>query len=125
MAITTAAVIKDAIGEAAAVAEIGFHALRGGHLARAEARFRGALALLSAEELPYLRATLHHHLALVLLEQHKDADEAEHHAAAALALRWDKTSRLASEDRALLARIQGAIQHTEGELHDHRGPHHG
>ncbi len=113
MAITTAAVIRDPFEEATAVTEVGFHALRGGHLARAEARFRCGLALLSAEKLPYLQATLHHHLALVLLEQHKDAGEAEHHAAAALALRWDKTSRLAEEDRALLARIRG---HRPGQL---------
>lgn len=91
LAITVATLIRDPIEEAAAETEIGFQALRSGHLAGAEARFRRALAILAAEELPYLRATLHHHLALVLVEQNKDADEAEHHAAAALALRWDTT----------------------------------
>jgi len=67
---------------------------------------RGALALLSADDLPYLRATLHHQLAIALHEQRKNADEAEHHAAAAAALRWDPDSRLARNDRALLARIR-------------------
>ena len=105
-AIASAIMIGDRVEEATAIAEIGFHALRNGHFARAEDRFRCALALLSADDLPYLRATLHHHLALALHKQHKDADEAEYHATTALALRWDRSSRRASEDGALLARIR-------------------
>jgi hypothetical protein len=105
-AIASAIMIEDRVEEATAIAEIGFHALRSGHFARAEDRFRGAVALLSADELPYLRATLHHHIARALHEQRKDADEAEFHATTALALRWDKSSRLAGEDCALLAQIR-------------------
>jgi hypothetical protein len=73
-AITTAAVLRDPIEEASALAEIGFHALRRGHAARAEIRFRAALDLLPAEGPRYLRATLHHDLALALHMQRKDAD---------------------------------------------------
>lgn len=104
-AITTAAVLRDPIEEASAVAEIGFHALRRGHIARAEARFRAALALLSTDGPAYLRATLHHDLALALHTQRKNAEEAERHATAALGLRWDRGSQLAGEDRALIALI--------------------
>jgi tetratricopeptide (TPR) repeat protein len=104
-AITTAAVLRDPIEEASALAEIGFHALRRGHVARAEARFRTALELLPPEGPSYLRATLHHDLALALHTQRKDAEEAERHATAALGLRWDRGSQLASQDLALIALI--------------------
>jgi tetratricopeptide (TPR) repeat protein len=105
-AINVAALIRDPLEEASALADVGAYALRRGHFAHAEARFRGALALLSADFLPYLRATLHHQLANALHEQRKTPDEAERHASEALALRWDPESRLAREDRALLARIR-------------------
>jgi hypothetical protein len=101
-AITTAAVLRDPIEEASALAEIGFHALRRGHVARAEARFRTALALLSPDGPAYLRAKLHHDLALALHTQRKDSEEAERHATTALGLRWDGASQLAREDRALI-----------------------
>jgi tetratricopeptide (TPR) repeat protein len=106
--ITAAAVIQDRSDEATALAEIGFHALRSGRFARAETGFRRALALLTTEDLPYLRATVHHHLALALCEQSKDPEEAAQQAGAALELRWDRSSRLAGDDRALLQRIRAA-----------------
>lgn len=105
-AIKAAAVLQDPIEEASALAEVGIHELQCGHHARSETRFRAALALLSDDGPAYLRATLHHVLALVLLEQHKDAEQAEHHANIALGLRWDRGSQLASEDIALIARIR-------------------
>jgi hypothetical protein len=43
---------------------------------------------------------------MALCEQRKDPDEAEYHASSALALRWDPESRLARNDRVLLARIR-------------------
>lgn len=104
-AITTAAVLRDPIEEASALADTGFHALRRGHAARAEAQFRAALALLSSADPAYLRATLHHDLALALHLQRKDTDEAEHQATTALGLRWDQGSQRACEDRALLTLI--------------------
>jgi tetratricopeptide (TPR) repeat protein len=104
-AITTAAMLRDPIEEASALADLGFHALRRGHAARAEVRFRAALELLSSADPPYLRATLHHDLALALHAQRKEADEAEHHATIALSLRWDPGSQIAREDRALIALI--------------------
>jgi tetratricopeptide (TPR) repeat protein len=104
-AITNAAMLRDPIEEASALADLGFHALRRGHSARAEARFRAALELLSAADPAYLRAMLHHDLALALHLQGKDADEAEYHATTALRLRWDQGSQIAREDRALIALI--------------------
>lgn len=101
----TATALQDPIEEASALAEIGFHAIRCGQHARAEARFRAALALLGKDGPAYLRATLHHALAVALVEQCKDAEQAEHHATAALGLRWDRQSQLATEDIALIARI--------------------
>jgi hypothetical protein len=101
-----AAALQDPIEEASALAEIGFHELQRGHHACSEGRFRAALALLSDDGPTYLRATLHHALALALLEQRKDAQQAEHHANTALGLRWDRRSQLASEDIALIARIR-------------------
>lgn len=105
-AITTAAVLRDPIEEASALAAIGLHALQCGHHARAEARFRAALALLTDDDPAYLRATLHHDLALTLLEQRKDAEQAEQHATTALGLRRDRRSHLASKDIALITRIR-------------------
>jgi len=106
-AIATAMVIKDPIEEASALAEIAFHALRSGHAPRAEVRFRSAIALLSADGSPYLLATLHHNLAEALHQQNKD-EAAEHHAQAALSLRWNAESHLAALDRAVLARIRAS-----------------
>jgi len=105
--ITTAVLIEEPIEEASALAEIGLHALHGGHLRRAEARFRRAIEILAVSTSPTLRATLHHCLADTLHQQHEN-DEAARHAAAALALRWNKESRGADEDRGLLARIHAA-----------------
>jgi hypothetical protein len=48
---------------------------------------------------------LHHSLADALYQQDKQ-DGAEHHAQAALSLRWDQESSLAARDRVLLARIR-------------------
>jgi tetratricopeptide (TPR) repeat protein len=105
-AITTAIVLGDPIEEGSTLAEMGFHALRGGRVARAELRFRTALALVETNGPAHLRAILHHHLALALHQQHKHADEAELHATTALGLRPDPNSQLAREDRALLALIR-------------------
>jgi tetratricopeptide (TPR) repeat protein len=104
-ALTAAMVIQDPIEEASALADLGFHALRRGHAARAEVRFRSAIALLSADGSAYLLAALHHSLADALYQQDKQ-DGAEHHAQAALSLRWDPESSLAARDRVLLARIR-------------------
>ena len=104
-AATIATVIGDRIERASALAEIGAHALRMGHFARAERRFRRAVALTADHDPPYLRATLHHHLARALHEQGQDGDEAAHHARAALTLRRDPASQLAIADQALLAAI--------------------
>jgi len=105
-AVTIATVIGDRVEGASALGEIGLHAMRARQVARAERRFRRAVALLTDEDPPYLRAMLHHQLARALHEQGKDGDEAAQHASAALALRWDPGSRLASDDRALLAAIE-------------------
>jgi tetratricopeptide (TPR) repeat protein len=105
-AIKTAAVLQDPIEEASALSEIGIHEFQCGHHARSEARFRAALTLLPGDGPAYLRATLHHALALALVEQGKDAEQAEYHASTALGLRWDRGSQLASEDIALIARIR-------------------
>jgi tetratricopeptide (TPR) repeat protein len=105
-AITTAMVIKDPVEEASALHQSGSHAFRGQHFARAEDRFRRALAVLSNTAPPFLVATLHHDLAAALEAQGKHDEEAEHHASAALELRWDKDSHLARDDRALLARVR-------------------
>jgi tetratricopeptide (TPR) repeat protein len=105
-AITTAMVIKDPIEEASALHQSGFYALGGQQFARAEARFRRALEMLSDVASPHLVATLRHDLAEALEGQGTHDDEAERHARIALELRWDKHSRLAQEDRALLARIR-------------------
>jgi len=104
-AITTAAVLQDPIEEARALAMIGFEALRLGHYACAEDRIRTALALLFTGKPRWLRAMLHHDLARALLEQHKDLDEAELHAAIALRLRESGESEQAGEDIALIAEI--------------------
>jgi hypothetical protein len=104
-AITTAALIRDPIEEASALQQIGCHAARGQHFARAEDRFRRAMDVLSNAGSPHLRATLHHDLAAVLHAQGKNDDEAEGHAIAAFDLRGDKDSRVAQDDRALLSRI--------------------
>lgn len=85
-AISTAALIKDRIEEASALAESGFLAGNLGHFARAEAQFRRAIALVSVTGPLDLRATLHHNLAIALHEQRKNAAEAERHAVAALEL---------------------------------------
>lgn len=103
-AITTAAVIGDRSEEAGAHAAIGLHILDAGHAARAAARFSSALALVTDDD-PQ-RATLHHYLARALFEQGQHDDAAEHHAVAALSLRWDPEGQLAGEDRALLAQIR-------------------
>jgi len=105
-AIQTATVLRDPIEEASALSELGGHLLKHGYHARAENRFRAALALLSNEDPAHLQATLHHDLALALLEQCKDDDEAEFHVTVALNLRGDSRSQLASEDIALIARIR-------------------
>jgi hypothetical protein len=104
-AINTAVMVQDPVEEAAALAEFGLHALRRGHAARAEVRLRAALGLVPPEETAQLRATLHHNLALALHMQRKDSEEAEQHATSALGLRWDRESRLAREDRALIGLI--------------------
>jgi len=105
-AFNTATVLGDPIEQASALAEIGFHLLRRGYHARAETRLRVALALLSDDDPAYLRATLHHDLALALVEQGREPDEAELHVTAALNLRESPSSQLASEDIALIARIR-------------------
>jgi tetratricopeptide (TPR) repeat protein len=105
-AITAAVLINDPIEEASALHQIGFHAFSGRHFARAEDRFRRAIGVLSAADSPYLLATLYHGLAAALDAQRKNDEEAERHASAALELRWDKDSRLAHDDRALIARIR-------------------
>jgi len=105
-AIRNATVLRDPIEEASALAEIGFHMLQRGYHARAETRFRAALALLSDDDPGYLRATLHHDLALALVEQGAAPDEAELHVTVALKLRESPRSQLASEDIALIARIR-------------------
>ena len=107
-AIRTAVLVGDPREEASALADVGIHLQTLGHLARAETMFRRALSRLPIAELPYLRATLHHHLALALCDQRKRLDEAARHATTALGLRWDKDARLAREDRALLERIRNA-----------------
>jgi hypothetical protein len=89
-----------------ALAEDRFRRLSTYHFALAEDRFRRAIAVLSGVGSPHLRATLHHELAAMLYAQSKNDEEAEHHAREALELRWDKTSRLAGDDRWLLARIR-------------------
>jgi hypothetical protein len=104
-AMNTATELHDPIELASGLAEIGFHALRRGHAAHGETRFRDALTLQSTEGPADLRATLHHGLAPALHVQRKDAGEAERHATTALGLRWDQGSQLAREDRALLALI--------------------
>jgi len=106
MAISVAVVIGDRIEEATAIAEIGFHVLRSGHHARAEARFRTAIGLLRDDEAPYLRATLHHAIAAILHHRLGHGTEAERHAVAALTLRWSPESQLAAADRMLLDRIR-------------------
>jgi hypothetical protein len=104
-AMNTATKLQDPIELASGLADIGFHALRRGHAAHGEARFRDALTLLSTEGPADLCATLHHGLALALHAQRKDPDKAERHATTALRLRKDSGSQLAREDRALLALI--------------------
>ena len=106
-AIGIAARIGDRIEAATAQADVVAYALRHGDAARAEARCRVALALLTADDdVPHLHASLRHKLALALHEQRKNLDEAEQQAAHALALRGDSQSRLAIADRELLARIR-------------------
>lgn len=104
-AMNTATELQDPIELASGLAEIGFHALRRGHAAYSEARFRDALTLMSTGGPADLCATLHHGLALALHAQRKDPDKAERHATTALRLRRDPGSQLAREDRALLALI--------------------
>jgi hypothetical protein len=106
---TQAAAIRDQVEQARALAEIGFHALRGGDFAQAEARFRRAIVMVSATDAPYLRAALHHSLADALLQQGKNPSEAERHAALAFSLRWNQESRLAQDDRSLLTRIRAGL----------------
>jgi hypothetical protein len=106
-AITMAVMIKNQVEEARALHQIGFHALRCGHFARAEDEFCRALGLLSDHYSLHLQATLHHDLAIALHAQSKNED-AEHHATEALALRWTRESSLAREDRALIARIRAS-----------------
>ena len=122
--IVMAAMTEDRIEEAGALAEQGLHALRRKLFALAEARFRAALALLSADDLPYLQASLRHYLALALHAQRKD-NEAEHHAAAALAFHRDPRSRLAIDGRSLLADIRARRAAQGGDTstvtrHDHQ-----
>jgi hypothetical protein len=104
-AITTAALIRDPIEEASALQLIGRQAVRCQHFVRAEDRFRKAIDLLSNTGPSNLQATLHHELAAVLHVQRKNDEEAAAHAIAAFDLREDKDSRLAQDDRALLAGI--------------------
>jgi tetratricopeptide (TPR) repeat protein len=103
----TAVLLNDPREEASTLCDLGLHLRQSGHLERAERVFRRG-ASLPIDDAPYLLATLHHQLALVLCEDRAQLDEAEQHAEAALALRWDKNARLAEEDRALLARIRDA-----------------
>jgi tetratricopeptide (TPR) repeat protein len=102
----TAVLIGDPCEEASALADLGFHLQQVGHLVRAETLFRRALSRLPVDELPYLRAMLHQHLALVLYDQRKNLDEAAQHAAAALALRGDNGSHVPHDDHALLERMR-------------------
>jgi ATP/maltotriose-dependent transcriptional regulator MalT len=106
-AITIAVMIKNQVEEARALHQIGFHALSCGHFARAEDGFCRAIGVLSDNYSQHLQATLHHDLALALHAQSKNED-AERHAIEALALRWRRESRLAREDRALIARIRAS-----------------
>jgi hypothetical protein len=53
---------------------------------------------------PHLLALAHHSLAIALMEQGKGA--AEHHVRTALALRRDRHSHLAEQDRLLLAKLR-------------------
>lgn len=105
-ALTTATVLRDRIEVASALAEIASYALQRGFCARAEARLRAALELVSQGDSDDLLARLHHDLAVALLAQQSDLEEAEHHASTALGLRRDPRSQLASEDIALIARIR-------------------
>ena len=121
--ISTAAA-QDRIEEAGVLAELGLGALHRRRFALAEARFRHAIALLAADNLPYLQATLRHHLAIALHGQCKDK-EAEGHAAVALAFHRDPRSRLAIEGRVLLADIRARRVSQPAETnavtpHEHR-----
>ena len=111
--IRTAMLVGDRREEASALFDLGLYMQQGGHLERAERLFRKAVSL-PLDDAPFILATLHHQLALVLCEQGKQLDEAQEHAEAALSLRWDRNARLASEDRALLERIRDANSLTLG-----------
>lgn len=103
-AITVAAAVGDPGQGASALCEAGLHALNREDFVRAEAKFRSAIELLSPD-LPDLLATLHHNLAVALLNQGNA--EAVHHATTALDLRNDPHSDGAQEDRKLLDHLRG------------------
>ena len=104
-AIDMAATVGEPVEGATALCHVGVHALNRGDLARAESSFRRAIDLLSPGGQPDLLATLHHNLALVL--QTQESADAVLHATAALALRTDKDSIGAHEDRELLEQLRG------------------
>ena len=104
-AVTIAAIAREPVEAAIALCCGGLHALNHGDSADAERRFRGVVALLSTSRQPNLLAMAHHNLAIALLLQGKN-DDAEDHAARALALRPDEQSHWAEEDRMLLEKTQ-------------------
>jgi tetratricopeptide (TPR) repeat protein len=104
-AIAMAAAAKDPVVGASALCQRALYALNHGDYPNAERRFRGAITLLSPHGQPsHLLALAHHNLAVALMLQGNE--EAEHHAATALALR--SNSHLAEEDRSLLSRLRDA-----------------
>lgn len=105
-AIAVAAAAQDVTSGATALCQSGMYALNHEDFANAETRFRRAIELLRPARRGDLLAQAHHNLAVALMEL--GSDEAEHHAATALALRPDKSSPLAEEDRILLGRMREA-----------------
>lgn len=104
-AIRDALLVGDRIEEASTLAELGGHFLRSKNLARAERQLRRAYVLLSVDAPATLRARIHHDLAETLHQHGLNNDEAEHHAAAALAIH-DKGAQGAAECASLLDRIR-------------------
>ena len=90
---------------ASALCHSGLCALNHGDYPSAERRFRSAIELLStAGHRRHLLALAHHSLAVALM--HQGHPDAEHHAATALALRPDRESHFAEQDRMLLTKLR-------------------
>ena len=101
---TTAAAAHVPSSEATVLCQAGMHALNHGDYLDAASRFRRAIKLLSPTSRRHLLAQAHHHLAIALL--YDDRNAAEVHAWAALSLRPDQRSHWADEDRKLLSRLR-------------------